>query len=72
MTYRGHIKNGVVVLDSSVSLPEGLKVEVCSVGEDESIPTLYDRLKDMIGIAEGLPADSSINHNHYLYGVTKK
>jgi hypothetical protein len=28
MTYRGHIKNGVAVLDGSVSLPEGTPVRV--------------------------------------------
>jgi hypothetical protein len=72
MTYRGHIKNGMVVLDSLASLPEGAEVEVRCIEEDENIPTLYERLKDMIGIADGLPSDSSINHDHYLYGAPKK
>lgn len=28
MTYRGHVKGGVVVLDEAASLPEGTEVEV--------------------------------------------
>lgn len=28
MTYRGHIKNGVVVFDDSVLLPEGVEVTI--------------------------------------------
>ena len=72
MTYRGRIKNGAVILDLPVSLPDGSEVEVRPVPEGEAIPTLYERYKDFIGIAEGLPADSSINHDHYLYGVPKK
>jgi len=28
MTYRGHVKQGVIVLDSPVQLPEGAEVEV--------------------------------------------
>lgn len=28
MTYRGHIKNGVAVLDSPVELPDGTRVRV--------------------------------------------
>jgi len=28
MTYRGHVKQGVIVLDLPVQLPEGMEVEV--------------------------------------------
>ena len=72
MTYRGRVRNGVIILDPPATLPEGAQVEVSSPSAEEAIPTLYERLKDVIGIAEGLPADSSINHDHYLYGVPKK
>jgi len=72
MTYRGRIKNGVVILDRPVSLPEGSEVEVRPVTPSETIPSLYERYKDFIGIAEGLPSDSSRNHDHYLYGVPKQ
>jgi hypothetical protein len=35
-------------------------------------PTLYERYKDFIGIADGLPPDMAENHDHYLYGRPKK
>ncbi len=78
MTYRGHVCNGVVVLDDAVALPEGLdvKVEPMESGPAESaakdIPTLYERLEPFIGKAEGLPPDASVNLDHYLYGVPKQ
>jgi hypothetical protein len=77
MVYRGRVKNGVVVLDDPVQLPEGTEVEVDllirSTGESlEGAPTLYDRLKPVIGMAEGLPADLAENHDHYLHGTPKR
>lgn len=34
-------------------------------------PTLAEMLVSLIGQAEGLPEDLSINHDHYLYGRRK-
>lgn len=89
MTYRGHVKNGVIVLDVPVQLPEGAQVTVypMDIAAESGAPpeatahpaatkpqsqTLAEVLKDFIGKAEGFPADSSINHDHYLYGAPKK
>jgi len=78
MTYRGRVKNGVVILDASADLPEGAEVEVRLVEHPadaptgEEGPTLYERLKDIVGKAKGLPPDAAINHDHYLYGLPKK
>ena len=72
MTYRGRVKNGVVVLASPAELPEGAEVEVSLVDPQQDEPTWAEVFKDVIGKAEGLPADSSINHDHYLYGTSKK
>ena len=72
MTYRGRVKNGVIVLDPPAVLPEGAEVEVSPTSEDLSHPTWAEVFKDIIGKAEGLPPDSSINHDHYLYGAPKK
>jgi len=71
MTYRGHVENGVVVLEGDVPLPNGAKVEVHLVGTG-SPPTLGQKLMSFAGKAEGLPADLARNHDHYLYGVPKK
>ena len=77
MTYRGYVKNGAVVLDPPAELPEGAEVKVDVVGlpcdaDEAEGPTLYERLKDVAGKAEGLPPDAAINHDHYLYGLPKK
>jgi hypothetical protein len=43
MTYRGHIKNGVAVLDESVSLPDGTLVSV----QVKSVPSGFWRNKTL-------------------------
>jgi len=79
MTYRGRVKNGVVVLEDPSALPEGTEVTVLPVeaeqpGDeaDENEPTMYHWLERFIGAFEGLPPDFSINHDHYLYGTPKE
>ena len=78
MTYRGRVKNGVVVLDDPSALPDGTEVSVRPLkarpprgkgGPD--VPTLYERLRDVVGIVDDLPPDFSVNHDHYLYGGPK-
>ena len=78
MTYRGHVKNGVVVLDEPAELPDGMAVVVTPVdgsapaaSDEERMPTLSERLKDVIGTVEG-PPDLADNHDHYLHGAPKK
>jgi len=71
MTYRGHVENGLVVLDDPVALPEGASVQVDLVDE-EAGATLYERLKSVIGKAQGLPPDAAQNVDHYLYGQPKQ
>ena len=78
MTYRGTVKNGVVVLEDPKALPEGSTVSVRALkgrkhaGKPHRPKSLYERLKPFIGIAEDLPSDFSINHDHYLYGAPKR
>jgi hypothetical protein len=72
MTYSGLVKNGVIVLDPPAKLPEGSKVEVSPATDTAAEPTWAEVFKDVIGRAEGLPSDSSNNHDHYLYDVPKK
>ncbi len=69
MTYRGRVKNGVVLIEGGASPPEGSQVEVSLLTQNEGLPTLAERYKDIIGILEGLPPDASVNHDHYLYGT---
>jgi hypothetical protein len=78
MGYNGHVKNGIVVLDDPVQLPEGAKVrvEILESGEevlvDEDGQTLGQKLLKHAGKAVGLPPDAARNHDHYLYGTPKK
>ncbi len=73
MAYPGHVRNGVVVFDEPVRLPEGAAVRVTVAEEDEAskrLPTLAERLRDVIGIIEG-PPDLAANHDHYAHGKPK-
>jgi len=74
MSYRGHMENGVVVLDEPAAIAEGAKVrvDVAAHDGDESGPSLAERLAAVIGKARSLPEDAAENHDHYLYGVPKK
>jgi len=72
MTYRGHVENGAVVLDESVSLPEGAEVRVELLAEKGGEPTLREVLLKYAGKAKGLPTDAARNLDHYLYGAPKQ
>jgi hypothetical protein len=78
VTHKGHVKNGMVVLDEPVKLPEGQRVSVRVMRgggkrarKKNALPTLYEQLKPVIGIAKGLPSDLAENHDHYLHGRSK-
>jgi predicted DNA-binding antitoxin AbrB/MazE fold protein len=74
MSFTGHVQNGVIVLDDPVTLPEGTEVEVAvRDATADSRPSLWDRLKDVVGKADGLPADASARVDHYLtHGLPKE
>jgi len=72
MTYRGRVMKGVIVLDPPVQLPEGAEVEVRAPEQPTAQATWAEVFRDVIGQADGLPGDSSVNHDHYLYGTAKK
>jgi hypothetical protein len=72
-TYSGEVRNGVVEFEAGARPPEGTKVRVEPIGEsDESTPTLADRLRSVIGIVDGLPADLAEQHDHYIHGTPKR
>jgi hypothetical protein len=70
MSYRGHIKNGAVVLDEPVQLPEGAQVNVDLTPVERPVP-LAELFKDLIGPGRDLPPDAARNKRHYLYGHRK-
>jgi len=79
MTYRGHVENGSVVLDSPVTLSEGTKVEVAVVEGAEpprDAKSIWELAREISASVppeewEKMPADASINLDHYLYGAPK-
>ena len=72
MSYRGIVKNGVIVLDGPQILPEGACVEINYPTSDAAGSTLGQRLQQLAGIAKGLPEDMAENHDHYIHGRQKK
>ncbi len=72
MTYRGHVKNGVVVLDEPVNLPEGIEVRIEAMTVEASQPTWEQVFKEVSGQAKDLPTDLAQNHDHYLHGAPKR
>src|SRR4051794_9085251 len=83
MSYRGHVANGVVVLEGGASLPDGTPVRVervkktpgkkrASAKKRKKGETLSEMLMRFSGTIKGLPPDFSVNHDHYLYGTSKR
>ena len=79
MTYRGHVRNGKVVLDEPAGLPEGAEVRIelpddTPEGKTETAngsKSFAERYRKFIGVCEG-PPDLAKNHDHYIHGTPKK
>jgi hypothetical protein len=79
MTYRGRVKNGVIVLESGVRLREGTDVRVEPVDEAQDIAAgsqeaheLRDGLLSFSGVVKEGPSDLARNHDHYLHGTPRQ
>ena len=68
MTYSGHIRNGVAVLDDDVKLPEGTPVIIQPAPEG----SLQEVLGQVSGKGKNLPDDGSLQHDHYISGTPKR
>ena len=72
MSYKGTVKNGVVVLPPEVNLPEGAQVQVIT---EEMKPEADPFLAAVAKAAKPRPhwpKDYASNLDHYLYGVPKR
>ena len=56
MELEAHVKDGVVVLDRDLCLPEGMQVRVITDDNIPELPTLAQRFKSVAGKAQNLPA----------------
>lgn len=86
MTYRGHVENGVVLVDDPVRLPEGAAVQVKLIEPvlatpvpqlDSNGPAIEVELAALwadVSASEWaqLPSDLTDNLDHYIYGTPKK
>lgn len=74
MIFRGHFKNGHIILDDSVTLPDGTPVEVRRASSARrrgpkrgkaAGRTLLERLGPIVGAIKG-PKDLARNHDRYV------
>jgi hypothetical protein len=76
MSLEGYIHDGAVVFDQPVPLAEGTRVRVEPVSETQAEQiggkTLLERLGNFVGALDGLPSDLAEQHDHYLYGTSKR
>jgi len=71
VSFKGIIKNGVVVLPPEADLPEGAQVEVTPLEKSaEDPPFLTAILK--LAKPRDWPDDFALNHAHYAKGHPKK
>ncbi len=73
VSYKGTVKNGVVVLPPEVKLPEGTEVEVITGSEllSEDEPYVAAVLK-LAKPRPHWPKDYALNHAHYVKGHPRK
>ena len=71
MIYQGQVRSGRIVLDDSIALPEGARVEVVLLSDPDidDVSTLYERLRPIVAVLTDLPRDGARNLDHYLYGT---
>jgi hypothetical protein len=77
MTYKGTVKNGVVVLPPEADLPEGAVVDVTPSTSASDGPAAEEDpfLKLVLKLAKPRPhwpPDYVLNHGHYVSGEPKK
>ncbi len=71
VSFKGTVKNGVVVLPPEARLPDGAEVEVTPLeGREDDPPFLRAILK--LAKPRDWPADFALNHAHYIKGHPKK
>jgi hypothetical protein len=71
MTLDGTVRDGIIVLENGVQIPDGTRVQVVVADEPVERPSLLSLLK-LAGAVKGLPADFAAQHDHYIHGTPKR
>jgi hypothetical protein len=71
VSYRGKVKNGVVVLPRGTKLADGTVVDIAPVVAEPADPTF---LRELLKLSKDRdwPADFALNHAHYAKGHPKR
>lgn len=72
MSYKGTVKNGVVVLPSDVRLPDGTQVEVQPLDLVPEDDPFLQTIRKVAKPRPHWPKDFALNHGHYTRGEPKK
>ncbi len=67
------VENNTVRLP--IAVPDGTRVEItlpATSASESSGGTFAERYAEFIGIADDLPSDFAMNHDHYLHGARKR
>jgi hypothetical protein len=71
VSYKGTVKNGVVVLPPEAKLPEGATVEVIPSNLKPEEDSFLAAVEKAAKPRPHWPRDYACNLDHYLYGVPK-
>jgi hypothetical protein len=72
VSYKGTVKNGVVVLPPEAKLPEGTTVEVIAEETRADDPPFLQAILKLAKPRPDWPEDFALNHAHYTKGHPKK
>jgi hypothetical protein len=72
MSYKGTVKNGVVILPPEVKLPEGAEVEVLAPETRQEQDPFLQAVAKTAKPRPHWPKDYALNHGHYVSGEPKK
>lgn len=72
MSFKGRVKNGVIVPPADARLKEGQQVEISPLPVSPEEASLLRETALSYPTVAGLPDDLAINHDYYLHGGNKQ
>lgn len=72
MTITAQVHNHSITLPSNVAIADGTLVEIHTLEEAPKKPHAGAWMLKYAGVADDLPPDAAAQHDHYLYGTSKR